>query len=341
MNSLPFQYNISLKPYNTFGIEVFAKIFIEIKSIDNLIQLVDSQKFIANKKLILGGGSNVLLTQDFEGIVVKNSLLGIEILKQDSDFVWIKSGAGVAWHSFVRYCVDHNYAGVENLSLIPGTVGAAPMQNIGAYGVEIKDVFESLEAITILDGSLQIFNKENCNFGYRESVFKNIFKNQFIIISVTFRLNKTPKFNTSYGAITEVLNKNGIKELSIKAISDAVIEIRSSKLPDPKVLGNSGSFFKNPEVSLQKVEELKLIYPNIPNYPINESSVKLAAGWLIEQCGWKGKIVGNTGSHKDQALVLVNYGDASGIEIWQLAQDIKLSVWNKFNVEIVAEVNVI
>jgi UDP-N-acetylmuramate dehydrogenase len=340
-NKMIFKQDISLKPYNTFGIDCDAKLFVSITNQDELIQLIQTKEFINNNKLVLGGGSNILLTGDFEGLVIKNDIKGIEKIKEDEHHVWIKTGAGEVWHSFVLYCIENGYAGVENLSLIPGTVGAAPMQNIGAYGVEIKDVFESLEAISILNGQSRAFNNNDCKFGYRESAFKHEFKGEYIITSVVFKLNKIPQFNVSYGAIGQVLKNNNITKLTIKAVSDAVIEIRSSKLPDPKVLGNSGSFFKNPEVNIGKAEELKALYPEMPLYPMTSTTKKLASGWLVEQCGWKGKRVGDTGAHKDQALVLVNYGNAKGKEIWELAIKIKQSVWDKFGVFIEPEVNVI
>jgi UDP-N-acetylmuramate dehydrogenase len=333
--------NQSLKSYNTFGIDCSSKLFCEVNSQEEILELISSEAFKSNQILILGGGSNILLTQNFEGLTVKNSIKGIEKIDENLEHILLKAGGGEVWHDFVMYAVNHNWAGVENLSLIPGTVGAAPMQNIGAYGVEIKDVFHSLEAIEIATGNLKTFLRDECKFGYRESVFKHELKNQFFITSVTFKLSKNPKFNTSYGAIAQTLENNGIKELSVKAISDAVIAIRQSKLPNPKKLGNSGSFFKNPEISTELAANLKANYPDIPLYPINSSTTKVAAGWLIEQCGWKGKIVGNTGAHKDQALVLVNYGNASGSEIYNLSLEIKASVKLKFGVDINPEVNII
>jgi UDP-N-acetylmuramate dehydrogenase len=293
------------------------------------------------KILILGGGSNLLLTKDFDGMVICIRLEGIEKLHEDDEYIWVKAMAGEVWHHFVLWCIQRGYAGLENLSLIPGCVGAAPMQNIGAYGVEIKDVFDSLEAVEISSGEVKTFTRAACKFGYRESVFKHEAKGKYVISSVTFKLFKQPRFNTSYGAIQQVLDKKGVKELSIKAISDAVIDIRSSKLPDPKKLGNSGSFFKNPEIPVAHFEQLKAQFPDMIGYPAAAGFIKVAAGWLIEQCGWKGKIVGQTGSHKDQALVLVNYGGATGTEIWQLAMDIQQSVKEKFGIEVVPEVNVI
>lgn len=341
MPTVKIQYNISLKPYNTFGIDATANEFVEVTTIEELLLLVNTFNFSSRKILVIGGGSNLLLTKDFDGMVIKNSIQGLELLNEDDESVWIKAMAGEKWHSFVMYCIEHGYGGVENLSLIPGCVGAAPMQNIGAYGVEIKDVFSSLEAVEIETGNIVLFTNSDCKFGYRESVFKNELKGKYIIVSVVFRLSKHPKFNVTYGAIQQTLDKNELKDITVKAISDAVIEIRTSKLPNPKILGNAGSFFKNPEISTLEFEELKVKFPNIVGYPTSNGNTKLAAGWLIEQCGWKGKQVGNTGSHKDQSLVLVNYGGATGNEIWQLAMDIQQSVKDKFGVTITPEVNIV
>lgn len=335
------QQNVSLRSYNTFGIDVNAKQFVEVNTLEELCVLCAAFNLSDRSLLILGGGSNVLLTGDFDGMVIRINLKGITVLKEDDDHVWIKSMAGEVWHEFVMHCVQQGWGGLENLSLIPGYVGAAPMQNIGAYGVEVKDTFESLEAVEIATGEIIRFSNADCRFGYRESIFKQEAKGRYIIASVIFRLNKKPKFNTTYGAITQTLEERGITELSIKAISDAVIHIRQSKLPDPKVLGNAGSFFKNPEIPAEQFNELKNKYPGVVGYPAGENHVKVAAGWLIEQCGWKGKVVGNTGSHKQQALVLVNYGKATGAEIWELAMAIQRSVNDKFGITIQPEVNVI
>lgn len=312
-----------------------------IGSLEELQVLCAAFNLSDRKLLILGGGSNVLLTQDFEGMAIKINMKGISVVEETDTHVWVKAMAGEVWHEFVMYCIDQNLSGVENLSLIPGCVGAAPMQNIGAYGVEIKDTFDKLEAVEIATGEVVKFTNADCKFGYRESIFKHEAKGKYIISSVTFKLSKKPVFNVTYGAIQQTLEKNGITELSVKAISDAVISIRKSKLPDPNVLGNAGSFFKNPEIPLSQFELLKQNHPTIVGYPTMPGFVKVAAGWLIEQCGWKGKVVGRTGSHKDQALVLVNYGGAEGQEIWQLAMDIQASVLAKFGVTIQPEVNVI
>jgi UDP-N-acetylmuramate dehydrogenase len=291
--------------------------------------------------LILGGGSNVLFTKDYDGLVVKNSLLGIEKVREDPNHVWLKVQSGENWHQFVDWCIGQNYGGIENLSLIPGLIGAAPMQNIGAYGVEIKSVFHELEAVDIRDGTLRTFHRDDCEFGYRESVFKKSLKGCYCIVSVTLKLDKHPQFNISYGAIQENLEKMKIKNLTLRAVSDAVISIRQSKLPDPKEIGNAGSFFKNPEVENLHFDKIKSKYPEMPGYPLTNQKSKIPAGWLIEKCGWKGKVVGNTGAHKDQALVLVNYGKASGIEIKNLSQEIQRSVFEKFGIELMGEVNII
>lgn len=335
------QQNISLKSFNTFGIEAKAKEFVEIHSKEELEVLCMNFNLKDRKVLVLGGGSNMLLTQDVDGMVIKISMKGISVVAENDTHVWVKAMAGEVWHDLVVWSINRGYGGLENLSLIPGCVGASPMQNIGAYGVEIKHTFDSLEAIELDGGAIKTFSYSECKFGYRESIFKQEAKGKYIIFSVTFKLSKQPIFNTTYGAIQQTLQKNGVSEPSVKAISDAVIEIRSSKLPDPKVLGNAGSFFKNPEIPDAQFEALKQRYPNAVGYPASEGYTKVAAGWLIEQCGWKGKQVGHTGSHKDQALVLVNYGGASGKEIWQLAMDIQRSVLEKFGVTITPEVNVI
>lgn len=332
--------NHSLLLHNTFHIDCAAKYFTEINSIDALLELQQSNIFKSNELLMLGGGSNILFTKNFNGLVVKNSLLGKELIKEDADYYYVKIGAGEGWHDFVLWCIANNYAGVENLSLIPGRVGASPMQNIGAYGVEIKDVFESLEAVHAKDVSKKIFTNSECEFGYRESVFKRKLRNQYIITSVVFKLKKKTNFNTSYGAIEKELEVMGIKDLSIKAISDAVIRIRSSKLPDPKVIGNAGSFFKNPEIPTAQCEALKLQFPNLVAYPLENGNAKLAAGWLIEQAEWKGKRFGDAGVHVNQALVLVNYDKAHGNEIYDLSSKIVESVKAKFGVELEREVNI-
>lgn len=333
-----YHQNFSIKAYNSFGINVQAKYFATFKNVIELEELLQNS---IEKLLVLGGGSNILFTKNYDGLVLKNQMQGIKILKEDSVNVWVKAGAGVGWHEFVLFCIDNNFAGVENLSLIPGTVGASPIQNIGAYGVELKDVFYELEAYHLKEKKIVLFNQTDCAFGYRESVFKQKLKNQFVILSVSFKLNKLPTFTTNYEAILTEIEKLGIKELSIKAISDAVISIRQAKLPNPIDIGNAGSFFKNPVISTQLFETIKVNYPQVIAYKINDEKVKLAAGWLIEQCGWKGYRQGDAGCHKKQALVLVNYGNATGNEIAQLSHQIITSVLHKFNVQLETEVNIL
>lgn len=335
------QENVSLKQYNTFGIEVAARWFSSFNSQEELQELLELQQQKSTNRLILGGGSNMLLTKDVDGIVMKNEVKGIEIVKEDSEFVYLRSGAGENWHQLVQYTVQQSWGGLENLSLIPGNVGASPMQNIGAYGVEIKEVMHELEAWHIADQQLIKFSNTNCEFGYRESVFKRKHKNEFVILNVTYKLRKQPVFHISYGAIQQELEKMGVKDLSVKAISDAVIQIRSSKLPDPKVTGNAGSFFKNPSVTEQLFQQLKEEFPGIVAYPNADGTFKLAAGWLIEQCGWKGYRKGDAGCHAKQALVLVNYGHAAGSDIVELSREITESVEKKFRVTLETEVNII
>lgn len=338
---MEFKENFSLKYFNTFGINAFCHYFTEFENINTLKNILEHPLAKQNKKLVLGGGSNILFTKDFDGLVLKNNISGIEKINEDEKHVYLRAGAGVNWHSFVMYCIENNLAGVENLSLIPGNVGASPMQNIGAYGVEVKDVIESVHGIFTEDLAEFSLNNSQCNFSYRESIFKHELKNKAIITHVIYRLNKTAKFNTSYGAIEQELEKMGVQDLSIKAISDAVINIRRSKLPNPAEIGNAGSFFKNPTVDKSTFENLKSKFSDIPNYPQNDGSVKLAAGWLIEQCGWKGYRKDDYGVHKLQALVLVNYGNAKGGDIYRLSEDILQSVFNKFGVRLEREVNII
>jgi UDP-N-acetylmuramate dehydrogenase len=338
---MQFFKNISLKNYNTFSIDAYAKFFAAFNSVEDLQNLFQSNEYKDEPKLFLGGGSNILFTKDFDGLVLKNEIGGISIIHEEENYVYIKVGAGVNWHQFVLYCIHNNLGGVENLSLIPGNVGASPMQNIGAYGVEIKDVFYSLEAYHFTENRIVNFTLNDCEFDYRESVFKKQYKNQFVILNVTFRLNKTPYYNISYGAIEDELKKMHVEQLSIKAISDAVINIRTSKLPDPKLIGNAGSFFKNPEINEHELHELKRIKTDMPSYNINDDKFKIPAGWLIEKCGWKGYRKGDAGCYDKQALVLVNYGNAKGSEISSLGEEIKKSVLNEFGLALETEVNII
>lgn len=337
---MPVEKNISLKPYNTFGIDVKAKYLLSIDNTENLREALTDDHLKHQDRLILGGGSNILFTRDVDGLVLLNRISGIEIIRQDDQRVWVRAGAGETWHDLVMWSIEQGLGGMENLSLIPGSVGAGPMQNIGAYGVELKDSFYELEALQLDTMEIRKFSAADCKFGYRESVFKHELKNRFFITHVTFCLSRNPQLNTSYGAIAQELQQMGITVPGVRDVSNAVINIRRSKLPDPKVLGNAGSFFKNPEVDQQVFDQLKAAHPNVVGYPTIPGKVKLAAGWLIEQCGWKGKVVGHTGSHKDQALVLVNYGEATGKEIYELALQIRDSVIEKFGVRIDPEVNV-
>ncbi|QNL20785.1 UDP-N-acetylmuramate dehydrogenase [Hyphobacterium sp. CCMP332] len=332
--------NISLIDYNTFGIDVYAKEFIVVKEISQLIELYH-EGYFQKKHLILGGGSNILLTDNFEGIVIKIDFKGKLIISEDEDSVLIEIGAGENWHDLVLHAIQNQWAGIENLSLIPGTVGAAPMQNIGAYGVEIKNVFEYLFAFEKESGQVVKFDLEACDFGYRSSVFKTVHKNKYIITRVCLRLKKNPKLNTNYGAIAETLKAMGIDNPGIQDISDAVIKIRSSKLPDPNEIGNAGSFFKNPVISIQEFQKLKEKHPEIPSYAIDQNSVKIPAGWLIENAGWKGKIYKNSGVHEKQALVLVNKGNASGNDVLELSQLILNDIKSKFGIQLEREVNII
>ncbi len=330
--------NISLKPYNTFAIEATAKYFTDVFSISQLKNALQFAKENNFQFKIISGGSNVLFVEQEYEFIIHILIGGIEKTFESEYEIHYKVGAGVKWHTFVKYCVNKGLGGIENLSLIPGSVGASPMQNIGAYGVEIKDVFKSLTALEISTGQLKIFSLNDCKFGYRESVFKNELKNKFIIIDVTYKLLKNPKFNISYGALSGLLEK---KELSVSTISDAVISIRQSKLPDPSVIGNAGSFFKNPEVSNERFNKLKEKYPEIPSYNLENGNVKIPAGWLIETCGWKGFRKNDAGCHKHQALVLVNYGSATGNEILDLSDEIVSSVKQKFGIELQKEVNIL
>jgi UDP-N-acetylmuramate dehydrogenase len=335
---MEIQHRINLKPYNTFGIEAFAQSFSIFSSLDELKSLLSQKK--EQTLFILGGGSNILLTKDIDAFVLRNEIKGIDIISQENEAIVLKVGAGEVWHEFVLYCVDNGFAGVENLSLIPGSVGASPMQNIGAYGVEVKDVIEKVEAFHIEKNELHTFSNADCQFGYRESVFKRALKGQYIITHVYFKLSTNPNINTSYGAIESELNAQGITKASIKDVSNTVIAIRQSKLPDPKQIGNAGSFFKNPVVPILMFENIKVQYPTVPSYPADEGFVKVPAGWLIEQAGWKGKTLGNYGVHKNQALVLVNYGGATGKEIWDLSSQIVADIHQKFGIELEREVNV-
>ena len=334
--------NVDLFPFNTFRIHASARHLVVVTTVEEAREVFKSGLFQKSRRLILGGGSNMLLTGDFDGIVVKNEIMGITTVKENDETILLKVGSGENWHRFVMHCVGRDLGGIENLSLIPGTVGAAPMQNIGAYGVEIKEVIHNVEAVEIESGAIRVFDRDECAFGYRESIFKQQLKDQYFISSVTLSLTKKyHHFNISYGAIKEVLKEKNVEQVSIRAVSDAVIDIRSKKLPDPAVIGNAGSFFKNPSVDPEFFASLKKKYPAIPAFPGENDLVKVPAAWLIEQCGWKGKTFDNIGVHTQQALVLVNYGKGEGRKIWQLAMQIQSSVKEKFDIVLHPEVNVI
>ncbi|MDO4224636.1 MAG: UDP-N-acetylmuramate dehydrogenase [Bergeyella zoohelcum] len=337
---MQIQNHISLKPYNTFGVEAYAEYFVEISSVEELKQVL--QEYKNTPLLILGGGSNILLTQDFKGLAILLNLKGIEEKQMDNDSVIITAQASENWHHFVLYCLEKNYGGLENLSLIPGNVGTSPMQNIGAYGKEIKDVFHQCKALNIETLEVETFGLEQCKFGYRESFFKREGKGKYIILEVSFRLSTRNHITSvEYGAIQSELVEMGVQQPTIKDISNAVIRIRESKLPNPKEMGNAGSFFKNPTISQRDFEQLKEKYPNLPSYP-NENGVKIPAGWLIEQAGWKGKQVGNVATHKFQALVIINAtGRAIGKEIYDFSEEIIRSVEQKFGIKLEREVNII
>ncbi|TGD57973.1 UDP-N-acetylmuramate dehydrogenase [Flavobacterium humi] len=337
---MQIQNHFSLKKYNTFGIEAKARKFVAVHSIADLETVLEENP--NEKKFILGGGSNMLLTQDVDALVVHIDLKGKKILKEDDDFVWVEGQAGENWHEFVLWTIDKDFGGLENMSLIPGNVGTTPVQNIGAYGTEIKDTFISCDAMNIASREMKTFTKEECRFGYRESIFKHEAKDQYIITSVIFKLTKkNHKINISYGDIAKELENKGISNPALKDVSNAVIAIRQSKLPDPKELGNSGSFFKNPIISRTLFNQVKEKFPEIKHYDVSETEVKVPAGWLIEQAGFKGKRFGDAGIHKNQALVLVNYGNATGQEILNVSKDIQKTIFEKYGIAIEAEVNVI
>ncbi len=328
----------ALLPYNTFGLDVQASRFAEVTSLDELRQAIRQPAPL----LVLGGGSNIVFTRDVEGMVIKNTIRGMEVVQESEDKVFVKVGAGERWHDFVLWAVEQDFGGIENLSLIPGTVGAAPIQNIGAYGVELKDVFVSLEAMDITAGTMRVFEYAECRFGYRDSIFKHEEKGRWCITSVTFSLTRNEHhLNTSYGDIQRTLAQMNVVQPTVADVSQAVIAIRSSKLPDPAVIGNCGSFFKNPETDRSVLDHLRLHHPQAPHYDLPDGRVKIPAGWLIEQCGWKGKRVGHTGCYEKQALVLVNYGGATGEEVRNLAYAIINSVEKTFAIRLEPEVNIL
>lgn len=335
------QSNVSLRHLNTFGLDADARFFANVQSVQELTSILLDPAWKDTPKFILGGGSNILLTRDIEALVIHPDIRGVENVFENEEIVSLKVGAGEVWHEFVMYCVGRGYGGIENLSLIPGTVGAAPMQNIGAYGVEIRNVIESVEAVRIDDGERKVFSNAECEFGYRESIFKRGLKNQFVITGATFTLSKKPVLHMGYGDVQKVLQEMNATDPTIRDVSEAIIRIRQSKLPDPAEIGNAGSFFKNPEVPVTQFDKLRETFPEVPGYVVDAETVKIPAGWLIEKAGWKGYREGEIGVHARQALVLVNYGGGSGAQIKELSEKIQQSVADKFGVRLSAEVNFI
>ena len=330
--------NISLLPHNTFGIDAYCRYFAEYESVEELQEILKTEVFQTNEFLHIGSGSNLLFLNDFDGIILHSKIKGIEALKETDEHIYFRVGAGETWDDFVQFAVDNDYGGIENLSIIPGEVGASAVQNIGAYGVEVKDVIEQVETIDLKTRQSKIFINSECQFNYRESIFKREKKNRYAVTHVVFRLSKKPVFCLEYGNLIERLERS---KISLKKIRSLIINIREEKLPDPKKLGNAGSFFMNPIVSKEQYRELKAEYPTIPTYPISVFQVKIPAGWLIEQCGWKGKSYGNAGVYEKQALVLVNHGNATAQEIMMLADKITVSVKDRFDIDIYPEVTII
>ena len=338
---MPVQKHVPLQALHTFGVDIHTNYYSLINDPALLQELLNNKLLKPLRKIVIGSGSNVLFVKDFEGWVIHMAINEIKKIQEDNKTLLLRVGGGVLWHNLVLYCIERSYAGIENLSLIPGTVGAASIQNIGAYGVEFSEVLEYLEVLEIKTGIIKKFTKEDCAFEYRDSIFKNSFKDAYIILFAAIRLQKQPTFRTSYGAIEETLNKMEVKEMSIKAISDAIIHIRKQKLPDPKFIGNAGSFFKNPIIKRNQLAELISKYPDLPTFATKNEEVKISAAWLVEQCGWKGYKNNQVGVHPNQALVLVNYGRATGQEVYDLAQEIQRSVKKKFDILLEAEVNII
>lgn len=333
--------DFSLQKLNTFGLKVVAKHFVELDSTEDAVKFIKSGKLDKESKLVLGGGSNLLFTKDFDGIVIKASVGGINVVKEDPSHFWIKAGAGVVWHDLVESCLKANFGGIENLSLIPGTVGAAPIQNIGAYGVEIKDTFEALEAINLENGEKKYFHHQECNLDYRNSIFKNELRDKYLITNVILRLTKNPILNTSYGKIHEILSESDKENLTIRDVSDAIIKIRQSKLPDPAKVGNAGSFFKNPIIPIELFNAIKTSYANIPSYEQADNLMKIPAAWLIDQCQLKGTKHNGAAVHLNQPLVLTNQNNASGHDIVELSVKIQQKIKHKFGITLEPEVRII
>lgn len=335
------QHNVDLQPYNTLNLSACARSFISVRSVEQLRQVLHSKMVSYDDILVLGGGSNILFAGDYNGLVLQMAIKGKAVIKETEEHVWLEIGSGENWHQIVRYAVEQGWGGIENLSLIPGTTGAAPIQNIGAYGVELADVFEKLDAVEIETAEIHSFDRDQCRFEYRDSIFKGELKGQYIICKVVLKLDKEPRLNTSYGAIQSELDRQGIEQPTIRDISDIVIDIRNSKLPNPETLGNAGSFFKNPIIKTEKFDRLKEAFSEMPGYTVNDHKTKIPAGWLIEKMGWKGKVVGNTGTYRQQALVIVNHGGATADEILNLAREIQQSVKDQFGIDLVPEVNIV
>ena len=338
---MTIKQNADLKPFNTFGVSVRARALAGFTSESDLRSLLRQEELIGLPRLILGGGSNMLFTRDWPGVVLRNDVPGIEVLHENEERITVRAGAGVVWHDLVLHTSAHGWGGLENMSLIPGRVGAGPMQNIGAYGAELKDTFDHLEALRISDGEMIRFSKADCNFGYRESFFKREGKDRFVIMRVAFTLNKNPSVNVGYGSLRTELEKRGIHSPTIHDVSTAVIAIRSSKLPDPRVVGNAGSFFKNPTVPITVADRIRTDLPDLVTFPAADNHVKLAAGQLIEKAGWKGFRESGYGVHKDQALVIVNHGGATGAQLFELSTRVLESVKERFGVELEREVNIV
>ena len=335
------QHQVELQSLNTLGIPAKARLFVSVESVEQLQHILRETQIDEQRIFVLGGGSNILLANDFDGLVLQMDIKGKEVIKETEKHVWLRIGGGENWHRTVRYAVKKGWGGIENLSLIPGRVGAAPIQNIGAYGVELVDVFEELEAVELATAQNRKFQKEECEFGYRESIFKGPLKGKYAVTHITLKLDKNPTINSSYGAIQSELEKRGIESPTIRDISDIVIDIRNRKLPKPENLGNAGSFFKNPIIDTQEFERLQQSFPEMPGYALGDETTKVPAGWLIEEAGWKGKVLGNTGTYKQQALVIVNHGGATAEEVLKLARKIQQSVKEKFEIDLIPEVNII
>lgn len=332
---------VSLKPYNTFGVDTTARYFFTIEHSDQLTELIRNHPEWMATYYMIGGGSNVLFIDDYPGLIILNRIFGKRIVQESEDYILLQVGAGENWHKLVRYAVERGWGGIENLSLIPGTVGAAPIQNIGAYGVELEEVFHSLEAVELSTGNKRHFKKKDCGFGYRNSVFKQSERGRWCITSVALRLSRNPEVNLSYRALSDWLESEGIKQPTIKQVSDAVIAIRQSKLPDPSDVGNAGSFFKNPLIKRWEFEALEAEWGNVPGFSMDDGHIKVPAGWLIDKAGWRGYREERVGTYQQQALVIVNFGGANGKEIWDFAQRIRESVHSKFSIELQPEVNVV